>query len=135
VSEICENKQDTKSTKKYKLYQKKYFFDLLTSIWGIIKMQIGDFLKKKRQEKNISRDEMAKILNVSQSTISHWENNIRKPSIDMLQEISKHINIFPEIIDIFNGKEEKEIYATKKELEILYQKILNIEKILTETRL
>jgi len=98
-------------------------------------MQIGDFLKKKRQEKNISRDEMAKILNVSQSTISHWENNIRKPSIDMLQEISKHINIFPEIIDIFNGKEEKEIYATKKELEILYQKILNIEKILTETRL
>ena len=37
-------------------------------------------LKELRQEQNVSRETLAKKINVSSSAIRHWENQIREPA-------------------------------------------------------
>lgn len=52
-------------------------------------MTFGDRLKKIRQEKNISREELAKKLKISYSAISKYETNTRFPDQQTLLKISK----------------------------------------------
>ena len=44
----------------------------------------GARLKKYRNEKNITQERIAKILGVSNSMISKYENNTASPSLDSL---------------------------------------------------
>ena len=46
-------------------------------------------LKELRTEKELTTVQLAKELNVSDSTITRWENNLRVPSIDNLYNIAK----------------------------------------------
>ena len=50
-------------------------------------------LKELRKENNISTIKLGKILNVSNSTITRWENGNIIPSIEHLYNISKHFNV------------------------------------------
>ncbi len=62
--------------------------------------KIGLFLKELRKEKNITQEELAEKLNVSNRTISRWETGNNMPDISLLVELSElyHVSI-PEIID------------------------------------
>ena len=50
-------------------------------------------LKELRQEKNLSTIKLGKELQVSDSTITRWENGLRVPSIDHLYNIAKFFNV------------------------------------------
>ena len=50
-------------------------------------------LKELRLEKNLSTIQLAKELNVSDSTITRWENNLRVPSIDNLYNIARFFKV------------------------------------------
>ena len=52
-------------------------------------MDLGERLRKMRKKSNMSATEVAEILGVSKSTISNYENGIRKPGIDKLLELTK----------------------------------------------
>ncbi len=65
-------------------------------------MDIGESIKKYRLEKNISRQELAKKLDVNVSTITRYENGIREPNIDTLVKIA---SIFKISIDLLLEKE------------------------------
>lgn len=49
----------------------------------------SDNLKKFRQQKNLTQEQAAEILNVSVQTISRWECNTTSPDVAMLPQIAK----------------------------------------------
>lgn len=50
---------------------------------------IGKILKYVRNEKNISQKDMAKILNIGQSTLSDYENNKISANFEIIEKIAK----------------------------------------------
>lgn len=58
-------------------------------------------LKYIRESKKMSKTELAKKLNVHQSTISRWENNEMGATIDNAIDVSEALNIpLPELLGI-----------------------------------
>ena len=53
----------------------------------------GSFLKQKRQEKNLTQKELAKLLFVSESAVSKWEKDIAHPDITMLPKLSELLGV------------------------------------------
>lgn len=53
----------------------------------------GEFLKLKRQEKNLTQKDLAKILFVSESAVSKWEKDVAHPDITLLPKISSILNV------------------------------------------
>lgn len=45
---------------------------------------LGGFISKRRKELNISQKDLSEKLNISNPTISKWENNERIPDLMML---------------------------------------------------
>lgn len=50
-------------------------------------------LKFLREEKRISKNKLGELVGVNQSTISRWESNEIKPSIDNVEEVAKALNV------------------------------------------
>ena len=48
----------------------------------------GEFLKTKRQEKNLTQKELANLVFVSESAVSKWERNVAHPDITLLPKLS-----------------------------------------------
>jgi len=59
----------------------------------INKMNIGEFIKKKRQEKNLSLRELAKKANMSHTYIARLEQNKLRPTFEKLQIILEALNV------------------------------------------
>lgn len=55
--------------------------------------QFGDKLKAIRRERNLTQDELAKILGTSKQVISRYENNQRSPKIDVVSEYADRLGI------------------------------------------
>ncbi len=53
----------------------------------------GDFLRKKRQEKNLTQKDLGKLLFVSDSTVSKWEKDISHPDISLLPKLSEILGV------------------------------------------
>ena len=51
-------------------------------------MEIGSVLKKLRQQKQMTQEELAELLKVSVQTVSRWENGINYPDLVILPEIA-----------------------------------------------
>lgn len=56
-------------------------------------MYIGDQIKQKRKELNMTQEDLAKQLNVSRSTISNWEINRNYPDINSIVSLSTILEI------------------------------------------
>lgn len=50
---------------------------------------IGHNLKVLRVKHHLTQSEMAKVLNITTSTLSHYENGLRVPNVELLIEIEK----------------------------------------------
>ncbi len=55
-------------------------------------------LKELRIEKGLSQQELAQILNVTQSTVAKWESGDREPNFSILIELSNYFNIPTDIL-------------------------------------
>ena len=80
-------------------------------------MNIGEIIKKRRKELNLSLKDIAKKLNVSESSISRYENEeIKNMGIDKLIPLSEILQVdIKELLNDFSRKKKK---ATLKEIEI-----------------
>ena len=58
-----------------------------------MKENLGALIKKTRTERDISKEDLAKKLGVSVSTVSKWEKNISRPSFSYLILLTKELNI------------------------------------------
>ena len=52
-------------------------------------MNIGSSIKRLRQQKNLTQDQVAVKLGVSYQAISKWENNVNAPNIELLPAIAE----------------------------------------------
>lgn len=69
-------------------------------------IKIGAFLKMLRKEKNLTQEQLAERLGVSNRTISRWETGSNMPDISLLTEIAEFYNVgIPELI---NGERKSE---------------------------
>jgi transcriptional regulator with XRE-family HTH domain len=74
-------------------------------------------IRKLRKQKNITQKELAKYLQIADSTLSYWEMGKYEPDIDALKNLSKFFNV---TIDYIVGdgsnmetSEHKATYADK----------------------
>ncbi|HKL72599.1 MAG TPA: helix-turn-helix transcriptional regulator [Candidatus Onthovivens sp.] len=56
-------------------------------------MTIGNKILELRQQKKLTQQELAQILNVTNLAISRWENGNTMPDIDMIKKIADTFNI------------------------------------------
>lgn len=66
-------------------------------------MSFGNILKKLRQDKNLTQEELAKKINSSRSNIANYENDKNMPSVEVLDKLSE---IFHCSTDFLLGKSE-----------------------------
>ncbi len=77
-------------------------------------IKIGKFIQEKRKGKNITQQELAEILNITDRAISKWENGKCMPDVGIMQELCETLNIT--INDLFSG-EVVNMKDTEKKLE------------------
>ncbi len=77
-------------------------------------IKIGKFIQNKRKEKNITQQELAEKLNITDRAISKWENGNCLPDVGIMQELCEILNIT--INDLFSG-EVVNMKDTEKKLE------------------
>lgn len=53
---------------------------------------IGDRIRILRKRKDVSQEELAKILDITTSAVGQYETDARKPSYDVLIKISNYFN-------------------------------------------
>lgn len=53
----------------------------------------GNFLKQKRQEKNLTQKELAKVLYVTESAVSKWEKGVAHPDITLIPKLSEVLGV------------------------------------------
>ena len=77
--------------------------------------KIGEFILENRKKKELTQTELAKILKVSNHTISNWENGKSMPSYELLIPLTKELDIsIPELI---NGELESKLEEPNKVVE------------------
>lgn len=70
-------------------------------------VKIGAFLKELRREKDLTQEQLAEKLNVSNRTVSRWETGSNMPDIGLLIEIAEFYDVsIPEVV---NGERKSEI--------------------------
>ncbi|MEG0091410.1 MAG: helix-turn-helix transcriptional regulator [Oscillospiraceae bacterium] len=79
--------------------------------------KIGEFLKTLRKEKGLTQEQIAEIVNVSNRTISRWENGNNMPDLDVLIQLSDYYKI--ELREILDGERKSEDMDKKSEETIL----------------
>lgn len=96
-----------------------------------MKYEIGNRIRKYREELGISQKQLAEQLGVSNGRVSNWEQGINRPDADMLAEICYVLKVSPSsLLGVKLSKEELsdtewkiiQAYREKKEL----QKAVNI---------
>lgn len=77
--------------------------------------KIGNFILELRKERNMTQQELASKLNVTDRAVSHWENGRSVPDVSLFKSICEIFDI--SVNELVNGKrksKEKSLY------EILY---------------
>lgn len=90
-----------------------------------MRMNFGENLKKIREEKNLSQQELAKKLEVAQSTVAMWEASQRTPKLSELNRLARVLNI---TINRFLGQpKERKVEVIKNEIYIDGEKISDLD--------
>ena len=74
--------------------------------------QVGNHIKKLRQSKGITQEELAEHLNVTRQAVSNWETNKTQPDIETLTKLAEYFEVSVEEI-IYGEKQSKAEIITK----------------------
>lgn len=82
---------------------------------------IGSYISKKRREKNLTQEQLAEKLGVSNKTISKWENGKCMPDYSIIEQVCKELSVtLPELM---NGEDTAEdsmwVYDDEQILDLL----------------
>ena len=101
--------------------------------------KIGKFIAKVRKEKNITQQELANKLNITDRAISHWENGRSMPDAGIMLELCKLLDINVNellsakkiIKESYNEQAEENLLEMRREIESKNKKILILNRIIT----
>lgn len=68
--------------------------------------KIGSFLKKLRNEKELTQEQAAEVFNVSRRTVTRWETGANMPDLDVLVEIADFYDV--DLRELFDGERKDE---------------------------
>lgn len=88
--------------------------------------KIGRFIQEKRKEKKLTQSDLAEKLNITDRSVSKWENGICLPDAGTMPELCKILNI--SINDLFSG----EIVDMKNNEKKLEENLLEMVKLKEE---
>lgn len=83
---------------------------------GVHNMNIGQRIKNLREGQNLSQLELAKIINVSNTAVSQYENGLRTPSDDIKIKLANYFNVST---DYLLGLSDNEKEPTQEEWDSL----------------
>ena len=67
---------------------------------------IGSYISRKRREKNLTQEQLAEKLGVSNKTISKWENGKCMPDYSIIEQVCRELSVtLPELM---NGEDATE---------------------------
>ena len=66
--------------------------------------KISNLIKTKRKEKNLTQEELAEIINVTEKAISRWETGRGTPDISLLIPLSNALDL--DVLELLSGKEK-----------------------------
>ncbi|EEB35872.1 DNA-binding helix-turn-helix protein [Anaerococcus hydrogenalis DSM 7454] len=90
----------------------------------INKKDFGEFVCKKRKEKNMTQKDIAEKLYVSVQAVSKWERGKSLPDISLLMPLAKILDV--KLVNLLEAREEKTEDSQK--IENLLEKIVEINK-------
>lgn len=64
--------------------------------------RIGEFISKKRKEKNLTQKELANLIGVTDKAVSKWERGLGCPDVSILEILSKELGV--SILEILKGR-------------------------------
>ena len=76
----------------------------------------GATIKRLRENKKLTQDELAQKIFVSNKTISKWENGHGLPDISLMEPLAKALNI--SVIELFSGNEVRNQNRSSKDKEV-----------------
>ena len=81
--------------------------------------KIGKFIAEKRKSKNLTQEEFAEKLGVSNKSVSRWENGKCMPDLSLLIPISKELDI--SVNELISGEQiVPEKYQQKLEQNVIH---------------
>ncbi|WP_195984614.1 helix-turn-helix transcriptional regulator [Clostridium sp. D33t1_170424_F3] len=90
---------------------------------------IGQFIMKKRKEKNLTQEQLAEKLNVSNKTISKWETGKCMPDYGVIEALCKELDMT--VAELMDGemkeKDSIRIYDEQQILDML-ERVQNLDK-------
>lgn len=90
--------------------------------------KIGMFLRELRKEKGLTQEQFAEKFNVSNRTVSRWENGNNMPDLDVLIQISDYYEI--DLRELLDGERKSE--KMNKEMEETVLKAVDYSNTETE---
>lgn len=91
-------------------------------------MNIGKRINKIRKEKNITQNDLAHKLYVTDKTISSWENNRTEPNLEMLIKISEILEC--SVGYLVYGDDTKNDIETEIKIKLDYDEYKRLEKVM-----
>lgn len=101
-----------------------------------MRYEIGARLRKFRELQGLSQKQFAKLIGISNSRVSNWEQGINRPDVDILSVICDVLKVSPnELLDIhlseddFSEQEKLIIrqYRKKRELQLAVRILLGVD--------
>lgn len=77
----------------------------------------GMFLKELRKGKNLTQEQLAELLGVSNRSVSRWENGVNMPDFDLVIELANYFEV--SIEEFLDGERRIEMVDKKTEETIL----------------
>ncbi len=101
---------------------------------GVDQKKFGSFLKKLRKEKELTQEQLAERFNVSDRTVSRWENGNNMPDLSILVELADFYDV--DVREIIDGERKSENINQKEKEEMLrVAEYAETEKAILLTRL
>lgn len=102
-------------------------YNIIVSLQHFLKrrknLEIGLKIKELRKQTNMTQEELAQLLNVSNKIISRWENEITYPDITMIPIIANLFSVSTDyLLGMDNQKNEKEIEEVLKKVKDEFHK-------------
>ena len=77
-----------------------------------MRLPISQVIKRLRKEKNITQEELAKVLNVTYQSVSRWENDLAYPDAELIPLIASYFGV---TTDVLFGTDETTIEYKRQE--------------------
>ena len=88
-----------------------------------MRLPISQVIKRLRKEKNITQEELAKVLNVTYQSVSRWENDLAYPDVELIPLIASYFDV---TTDVLFGTDETSIEYKRQEYLKIIEKQENI---------